>query len=71
MDSRLAHVTSSWTRFCLSLKPHADGRMLQRVRAHRVVQPVDVEDYGLGSLVTGAQEELGFPAGADGLLGRL
>lgn len=39
--------------------------------SHRVVQPIDVEDDGLGSFVAGAQEELGFPPGAHGLLSQL
>lgn len=45
--------------------------MTSSFRAHRVVQPVDVEDDGLGPLVAGAQEELGFATAADSLLGRL
>lgn len=45
--------------------------MMSSLRAHRVVQSVDVEDDGLRPLVAGAQEELGFAAAADSLLGRL
>lgn len=40
-------------------------------RTHRVVQTLDVEDDGLGSLVAGAQEKLSFTAAADRLLGGL
>lgn len=46
-------------------------RQLNDVMAHRVVQSINVEDDSLGLLVAGAQEELGFAAGADGLVGWL
>lgn len=46
-------------------------RQLNDVMAHRVVQSINVQDDSLGLLVAGAQEELGFAAGADGLVGWL